>query len=61
MKLRHSGLAANPAALVNYQGMWPALLEEWLTYGSDRGLGQWRNGGYGAFRYEIWEASEVAA
>src|ERR1700743_2147189 len=26
VKLRHSGLAANPAAMVNYQGMWPAIL-----------------------------------
>jgi len=29
------------------------LLEEWLTYGALRGLGQWRNGGYGRFEYEI--------
>jgi hypothetical protein len=29
------------------------LLTEWLSYGEDRGLGQWRNGGWGAFEYEI--------
>ena len=30
-----------------------SLLEEWLTYGALRGLGQWRNGGYGAFEYTL--------
>ena len=29
------------------------LLEEWLVYGALRGLGQWRNGGYGSFDYEL--------
>jgi len=29
------------------------LLREWLDYGRRRGLGQWRNGGYGAFEYEL--------
>ena len=29
------------------------LLEEWLDYGRFRGLGQWRNGGYGRFHYEM--------
>lgn len=29
------------------------LLVEWLDYGHMRGLGQWRNGGYGCFWYEI--------
>jgi hypothetical protein len=29
------------------------LLEEWLVYGQLRGLGQWRNAGYGRFEYEI--------
>jgi hypothetical protein len=29
------------------------LLCEWLDYGELRGLGQWRNGGYGSFTYEI--------
>lgn len=29
------------------------LLREWLEYGALRGLGQWRNGGYGAFEYEL--------
>jgi hypothetical protein len=34
----------------------PALEEtvlEWLTFGELKGLGQWRNGGYGRFTYEI--------
>jgi uncharacterized protein YndB with AHSA1/START domain len=30
LKLRHSGLAANVAARVNYQGTWPALLS-WVA------------------------------
>lgn len=30
VKLRHSGLASNVAARVNYQGTWPALLS-WLA------------------------------
>jgi len=30
----------------------PAV-REWLDYGAARGLGQWRNGGYGTFTYEI--------
>ena len=29
------------------------IIEEWLDYGQLRGLGQWRNGGYGRFEYEI--------
>jgi hypothetical protein len=29
------------------------LIEEWLDYGQLRGLGQWRNGGWGRFSYEI--------
>lgn len=29
------------------------LLHEWLEYGALRGLGQWRNGGYGTFEYEL--------
>lgn len=28
-------------------------LREWLDYGKFRGLGQWRNGGYGSFTYEM--------
>lgn len=28
------------------------LLQEWLAYGKQRGLGQWRNAGYGSFDYE---------
>jgi hypothetical protein len=30
-----------------------ALLEEWLTYGALRGLGQWRNSGHGSFTYQL--------
>ena len=30
-------------------------LIEWLDYGKLRGLGQWRNAGYGSFDYEIDE------
>ncbi len=33
-----------------------ATLVEWLDYGGVRGLGQWRNAGYGTFTYEIREA-----
>ena len=29
------------------------LLEEWLDYGAFRGLGQWRNAGYGKFEYTL--------
>jgi hypothetical protein len=29
------------------------LLREWLDYGENRGLGQWRNAGYGRFSYTI--------
>lgn len=29
------------------------LLEDWLEYGHLRGLGQWRNAGYGAFEYDL--------
>ena len=32
------------------------LLVEWLDYGALRGLGQWRNGGYGSFTYQIENA-----
>ena len=28
------------------------LFEEWLDYGALRGLGQWRNGGYGTFTWK---------
>ncbi len=30
-----------------------ALLEDWFDYGQFKGLGQWRNGGYGRFTYEL--------
>ena len=29
------------------------LVKEWLDYGRLRGLGQWRNAGYGRFTYEV--------
>lgn len=29
------------------------LLTEWFDYGALRGLGQWRNAGYGSFTYEL--------
>lgn len=29
-----------------------ALVKEWLDYGRWKGMGQWRNGGYGKFRWE---------
>jgi hypothetical protein len=31
------------------------LLIEWLEYGKLRGLGQWRNAGWGRFSYELTE------
>ena len=31
------------------------MLEELLSYGEDRGLGQWRNGGNGRFKFRIME------
>lgn len=34
-------------------GVSEKLLLEWLDYGAYRGLGQWRNGGWGTFEYEI--------
>jgi len=34
-------------------GIREELLREWLDYGALRGLGQWRNGGYGSFTYEM--------
>jgi len=33
-------------------GVTDAALREWLAYGAHRGLGQWRNAGYGSFTYE---------
>lgn len=29
-----------------------ALVREWLDYGAWKGMGQWRNGGYGKFHWE---------
>ena len=37
-------------------GISEGLLREWLEYGEDRGLGQWRNAGYGAFTFEMEKA-----
>jgi len=37
-------------------GISEKLLNEWLDYGKRRGLGQWRNGGYGSFEYRMWKA-----
>lgn len=33
-----------------------SVLREWLDYGALRGLGQWRNGGYGRFEYSMERA-----
>lgn len=33
------------------------LLHEWLSYGMLKGLGQWRNGSYGRFTYELTKQS----
>lgn len=33
------------------------LLREWLDYGELRGLGQWRNAGWGNFRYTLVKAT----
>lgn len=30
-----------------------AILREWLEYGSLRGMGQWRNGGFGRYEYTL--------
>ena len=38
-------------------GISEKLLREWLEYGELRGLGQWRNGGYGSFTYEMTEVA----
>lgn len=48
-----SGLAFEVWCL---DGVSETLLREWLDYGELRGLGQWRNGGYGTFTYEMAEA-----
>ena len=34
-------------------GISKKLLKEWLDYGILRGLGQWRNAGYGKFSYKF--------
>ena len=38
-------------------GVTEKLLKEWLDYGSLRGLGQWRNAGYGTFDYTLKKIS----
>lgn len=35
-----------------------ALLREWFEYGLLRGLGQWRNAGWGAFSYQMESLTE---
>mgnify|MGYP001111360549 CR=1 FL=1 len=40
-------------ALMILGGVSKATLVEWLDYGAVRGLGQWRNAGYGTFTYEM--------
>lgn len=37
------------------------IVEEALDYGNFKGLGQWRNGGYGRFAWELVSSSEEAA
>lgn len=32
------------------------LLRDLLTYGADKGMGQWRNGGHGRFTFELTDA-----
>jgi hypothetical protein len=34
-------------------GVTKKVLKEWLDYGKFRGMGQWRNAGYGRFDYEM--------
>lgn len=34
-------------------GVKEPVVREWLDYGERRGLGQWRNGGYGSFTYTL--------
>ena len=34
-------------------GISEVVLAEWFDYGVHRGLGQWRNGGYGQFEYTM--------
>lgn len=38
-------------------GVPQTLLKEWLDYGELRGLGQWRNAGFGRFSYELEKLS----
>lgn len=38
-----------------------SVLEEWLEYGELRGLGQWRNAGFGTFTYELEKMEEKKA
>lgn len=40
-------------------GVSKKLLVEWLDYGKLRGLGQWRNAGYGIFEYKLKELKEL--
>ena len=56
-----AGAVLEFSVLVMADELMPAV-QEWLSYGKLRGLGQWRNSGKGRFRYEILEerAAEFA-
>ena len=38
--------------IIKYPDQYDAVVREWLNYGEFKGLGQWRNGGFGRF---LWE------
>lgn len=47
-----------PGTMIEFEievlgGLSEETLREWLNYGKLRGLGQWRNAGYGSFTYEM--------
>lgn len=37
---------------IKYPDQYDAVVREWLDYGEFKGLGQWRNGGFGRFTWE---------
>ena len=41
--------------ILTFGGIAEADMREWLTYGMVRGMGSWRNAGYGAFFFELAE------
>lgn len=43
--------------IICLDGVEEKVLREWFDYGQYRGLGQWRNGGYGSFTYELQEVA----